>query len=585
MTRQVEGDRRGAANRASGLDAIARGRQDLLAWRQDWPEDFYGCNQALQDLVALHGGDAADDGLQERLGAFGRAMAVDAEDLVHRCSTEPCTPRLERYGPLGDRRETVTFDPSYHQLGGLIYGSGVMGLTDRTERAVEQAALVLLASHHGEAGHVCPLACTAGLIKVLGRTGHPWLKSRYLPPLTDPDYDSRMWGSQFLTEVQGGSDVGANACTATLVREGDDERPALWRMHGEKWFCSVADASLFLVTARPEGAAEGTRGLGLFVVPRHVGADELGPDGGDGGVNEFTLRRLKNKLGTRAMASAELDFNGALAWQVGRIDRGFANVVGVVLNTSRLFNALACGGAMWRAFWIAERFANRRRAFRRPIASFPLVRQTLATLYAEAVAATASSFDLIAMEGDPEREAAWRLGLNMNKYWTSIRNTRMQCRAIEVLGGNGTIEDFSPLPRLYRDAMVTESWEGTHNVLTAQCHRDMQRYRLHEAFIDLLQSRLSDHSGAIADELRGRLTSLTSIAADVANDADEARTVQLRHWIDRTMVVYQGVCLLELAAWQSSIGRAPLPEAVCAHLLAIHPDQPAATSEAWWPGA
>ncbi len=565
-------------------DATARGRQDLLAWRQAWPTNFYDCNEALQDLVASRAGATADPGLKNRLSEFGQAMALDAEPLVHRCSTAPHTPTLERYGPLGDRQELVNFDSSYHDLGALIYGSGVMGLTDRRDRAVEQAALVLLASHHGEAGHVCPLACTAGMIKVMGRTGHPWLRDRYLPALTDPAYNTRMWGSQFLTEVQGGSDVGSNACTATMVRPGDGDRPALWSLEGEKWFCSVADASLFLVTARPAGAVEGTRGLGLFVVPRRLGVDELGPDAGPERVNHFTLRRLKDKLGTRAMASAELDWNGALAWQVGEIDRGFANVVGVVLNTSRLFNALACAGAMWRAFWIAERFCRHRHAFGRPIGGFPLVKNALATLYAEAVAATASSLDLIAMEGDPARESAWRLGLNMNKYWTSIRNTRMQCQAIEVLGGNGTIEDFSPLPRLYRDAMVTESWEGTHNVLAAQCQRDMHRYRLHQAFIGDLLGRLGGLQGEVADALSQRLQTLATEAAELAQDMDEARTVALRRWIDRVMVVYQGVCLLELARWQRRAGRTPMPEAVPRHLLATHPDLPLEQTPLWWPG-
>ena len=565
------------------MDAIAGGRRDLMRWMAAWPENFYGENRALQDLLGWASGAPADAALHDRLTAFGRQMAIDAEPLVQRCSTEPYTPRLARFSGVGERTEQVVFDPSYHGLGALIYGSGVMALTDRADRALEQAMLVLLASHHGEAGHVCPLACTAGLIKVMGRTGHRWLKERYLPGLTDADYQRRLWGSQFLTEVQGGSDVGANACTATLVRAETDERPALWRLEGEKWFCSVADASLFLVTARPEGGGDGTRGLGLFVVPRRLTDAELGPDGGPESVNHFSLRRLKDKLGTRAMASAELDFNGALAWQVGRLDRGFANVVGVVLNTSRLFNALACAGAMWRAHAVARSFASHRRAFGQPIDRFPLVQEALATGFAEAMAATASTFDLVGMEGDPERQAVWRLGVNMNKYWTSVRNTAMQCRAIEVLGGNGTIEDFSPLPRLYRDAMVTESWEGTHNVLAAQCQRDMHRYRLHEVWLEHMAQRL-ERTGGDATGLSARLAILTAEATTLAADMNPERTVALRGWIERAMVLHQAVCLRELAAWQLKSGREPLPAAVVAHLLRTHPAEGSAGGTRWWPG-
>ena len=565
------------------MDAIESGRQDLVRWREAWPPHFYTANPALADLLSWRAEGEPDGAMGERLAAFGGQMAVAAEPLVQRCSAEPWTPRLARFSGVGERSEGIEFDPSYHALGALIYGSGVMGLTDRADRALEQAALILLASHHGEAGHVCPLACTAGLIKVMGRAGPQWLRSRYLPALTDPNYSDRMWGSQFLTEVQGGSDVGANACQASLVRPETADRPALWRLTGEKWFCSVADASLFLVTARPESAESGTRGLGLFVVPRRLTAEELGPEGGPERVNHFTLRRLKDKLGTRAMASAELDWNGALGWQVGRLDRGFANVVGVVLNTSRLFNALACAGAMWRAYTVADTFARHRRAFGQPIDRFPLIQQSLATLYAEALAATASTFDLVAMEADTQRQAVWRLGLNMNKYWTSIRNTRMQCQAIEVLGGNGTIEDFSPLPRLYRDAMVTESWEGTHNVLAAQCQRDMHRYRLHEGWLEDAARRLRGVPDA-SDQLTPRLSILQREAMELAADMDPERTIALRSWIERAMVLHQGICLAELAAWQRARGRTPLPESVMAHLLRLHPANGQGSGERWWPG-
>ena len=565
------------------MDAIESGRQDLKRWRSGWPTNFYSANPALADLLGWRSGAAVADDVGQRLAVFGGQMAVQAEPLVQRCSTEPCTPRLARFSSVGERAEGIEFDPSYHALGALIYGSGVMGLTDREDRALEQATLVLLASHHGEAGHVCPLACTAGLIKVLRRAGPEWLRSRYLPALTDAHYHSRMWGSQFLTEVQGGSDVGANACQATQVRPATADRPALWQLAGEKWFCSVADASLFLVTARPQGSDAGTRGLGLFVVPRQLTRDELGPDGGPEQVNHFTLRRLKDKLGTRAMASAELDWNGALAWQVGPLDQGFANVVGVVLNTSRLFNALACAGAMWRAFTVAQSFASHRRAFGQRIDRFPLVQQALATLYGEALAATASTFDLVAMEAEPARQPVWRLGLNMNKYWTSIRNTRMQCQAIEVLGGNGTIEDFSPLPRLYRDAMVTESWEGTHNVLAAQCHRDMHRYRLHEAWLDDAGRRLGQLSAA-PDELCARLAILREQGAELATDMDPERTIALRSWIERAMVLHQAICLGELAGWQRAQGRPVLPDSVGAQLLRSHPALGADGGPRWWPG-
>src|SRR5262249_34506396 len=155
---------------------------------------------------------------------------------------------------------------------------------------------------NGEAGHCCPLACTAGLIKLLQRRGSAELQARFLPRLLDADYDTHAHASQFLTEIQGGSDVGANALPAT------PDGPGGWLLDGEKWFCSAADAQLYLVTARVAGRSGGTGGLGAFIVPRLLD---------DGQVNGIHLRRLKDKLGTRSMASAEIDFRSATALAIG----------------------------------------------------------------------------------------------------------------------------------------------------------------------------------------------------------------------------------------------------------------------------
>ena len=193
------------------------------------------------------------------------------------------------------------------------------------------------------------MACTAGLIKILQRSGDP---HGWLPRLLDPDYDRHMHGAQFLTEVQGGSDVGANHVRAVPAGDGS------WRLSGEKYFCSVADAQLMLVTARPEGAPDGTRGVRAFAVPRHLA---------DGSLNGFFLRRLKFKLGTRSMASGEIDFDDAWAWPVG----DFKDTVGVVLHTSRLYNAVVSSGMLQRAWREAVGYARCREAFGRRILDFP----------------------------------------------------------------------------------------------------------------------------------------------------------------------------------------------------------------------
>ncbi len=570
-------------------DATTAGRAALIAWRRSDRGDWYGDNAALQAMVQRWS-PQADAPLHARLGEFGRQVAA-SEPLVHRISHEPNLPVLERFDALGRRHERVRFDASYHQWGQTVYGSGVMTLTGQPHAAVEQAALVILASHHGEAGHVCPLACTAGLIKAIQTVGHPALQRGLLPGLLDSNYARRLHGAQFLTEVQGGCDVGANAVQAVGRRQETAEAPGLWAIHGEKWFCSVIDAPLYLLTARPQGAADGTRGLGLFIVPHDLPAEDrvhampLSHRGGEtpSPVNEFSIRRLKSKLGTRAMASGEVDWNGALAWQLGGLDRGFHNAVEIVLNTSRLFNAMACTGMIWRSWREAASFAQYRSAFGQPIARFALVDQAVSQLYAEACAATASTLDLVALQASGERPEAARIGLNMNKYWTSVRATQAIRQAMEVLGGNAAIEDFTPLGRLYRDSLVTESWEGTHNVLAAQTFRDMAKLGLHQSWLDWLEQRADALRNRdplrLQETLQVRLIALRSDARQLVAERSSDPGIATRLWIENAMVLHQALCLSEMSGPDGAF-----PEAVPAQLLELFAHRAVPVQRGWYPG-
>lgn len=571
------------------LDATAAGRAALIAWRLSDRGDWYAENAAFKAMVQRWA-PGADGALHARLGEFGRQVAA-SETLVQRISHDPNLPTLERFDALGRRHERVRFQESYHQWGQIVYGSGVMTLTGRPDAAVEQAALVILASHHGEAGHVCPLACTAGMIKAIQRVGHPALQRGLLPGLLNANYAQHLHGAQFLTEVQGGCDVGANAVQASVLSEESPDTPGLWAIRGEKWFCSVIDAPLYLLTARPEGAKDGTRGLGLFIVPHdrpregQVEAVPLSHRIGDtpNPVNEFTIRRLKTKLGTRAMASGEVDWNGALGWQLGGLDRGFHNAVEIVLNTSRLFNAMACTGMIWRSWREAASFAQYRSAFGQPISRFALVDQAVSQLYAEACAATASTLDLVALEASGARPAAARIGLNMNKYWTSVRTTQAIRQAMEVLGGNAAIEDFTPLGRLYRDSLVTESWEGTHNVLAAQTFRDMAKLSLHHEWLDWMEQRAdalrSRDTLRLQETLQVRLIAVRSDARQLLAAPGADPGIATRVWIENAMALHQALCLSELCSQGG-----PFPEAVPAQLLELFPHRAVPSQRGWYPG-
>jgi alkylation response protein AidB-like acyl-CoA dehydrogenase len=471
-------------------------RAALAGWEADQPTNYYAASPNLGRALRTHLGADGVARFESRLSDFGAIVArvVDpAADVQERAGNGP---RFVPADALGRDLQEIEFHAAHADAGRAVWASGLIAAP-----AFEQAALMVILAHAGEAGQACPFACTAGLVRALRVHGSPELQARFLPQLLVADYDHAERGAQFLTEVQGGSDVGANVTSA--VPDADD--PGAWRLSGEKWFCSVADADQFVVTARPVGAPEGTDGLACFLVPRHV----------DSRPNGFRIRRLKDKLGTRALATAEIEFEDALAYPLGELADGFAIAAGVVLNTSRWLNACGSVGLMCRAYLEASGFARHRIAFGRPIADFPLVRENLAVIKAEEQAALASTLALTALvdrldrgEDDDQTTGLHRFLVNANKYVTSLTATLVVRRAIETLGGNGAIEDFSPLPRLYRDAIVFESWEGAHNVLVEQVRRDAARFELVPLVLADLRGRLdvlqpNEEAAAVANALDG----------------------------------------------------------------------------------
>lgn len=458
-----------------------RGRQALRVWEESKPDNFFAADVNLQHVLRRYMGDRYEAHADEWRALGGHAattldVMAKIEDLIGN------HPRLDRWSGIGERIEAIAFHPNHDAIGRIIWQSGIMAMQAHAGNTVRQMGLYYLLSHNGEGGHMCSLACTSGLIRALQLVADAAVRDKFLPPLLKTDYAAMHHGAQFLTEVQGGSDVGANAVVATPAEDGT------WRIHGEKWFCSNVNADQFLMTARPEGASEGTRGLGLFLVPRRLD---------DGTTNGFYIRRLKDKLGTRTLASAELDFRDAVAYPIGPLDKGFKNAVELVLNTSRLMNTVACAGIMRRAYIEAATYACHREAFGGVIANYPLVQEAVADILSENYAAVATSFYVAHLvdkmdtgEATEDDKGAYRLLVNINKYITSIRATEMVHRAIEVLGGNGAIESFSILPRLYRDMIVLESWEGTHNVLCLQVLRDIARYGIYEPFARHIEAHL-----------------------------------------------------------------------------------------------
>jgi len=465
-----------------------RARDDLRNWQEAQGGNVFVGNHQLRRLLRTLMPPASLAAHLAHFEHFGAVVpgALDAAAIVN---NRPWNlPRLDRWSPIGERVEEIEHHPSYAECGRAIYQDGeVIAAYGERPANLRAQALFYLSSHAGEAGHNCPVACTAGVVKALAGAGSEALKARYLPGLLTPTYPTRLDGAQFLTELQGGSDVGANAVVAEP--DGEAMGTTRWRIRGEKWFCSNAAADLILMTARVADGRTGTAGLGLFLVPRILD---------DGAVNHFRLRRLKDKLGTRSMASAEIDFDGAIAYAVGDVSDGFRHVMRYVINTSRLYNTLGCTGLARRAHLVADSYARHRTAFGQPIIRFPLVQEMLASMRATncgllagglSLAATADAGESGAL--DAAEMAFLRVSTNLLKVRSCQHSHRVVLTGIETLGGNGAIESFSVLPRLLRDNVVYENWEGTHNVLVAQSVRDFARHRLHEGFLAGVQARLA----------------------------------------------------------------------------------------------
>jgi alkylation response protein AidB-like acyl-CoA dehydrogenase len=539
------------------------GRQDLLAWRASKPTNYFDATPTLGASLQEWMGPRFTPDLRTKLKDFGQVVATDIEPAVQIIESNREFPKLHPFDELGQSIERIEFHPAHDSAAQATWSSGLLATALNYDGAFELAGLFFLLSHVGEGGQACPIVCTIGLRRAIENRGSQSLKDRYLSGLKATDENVALRGSQFLTEVQGGSDVGAIAAVAVP----DDETPGAWRLSGEKWFCSVADADLFAVVARPAGAVPGTKGLGCFLVPRSL--DGITPNG-------FRIRRLKDKLGTRGLASAEIDFDGAVAYPIGEVSEGFNIAVTELLNTSRWLNALGSTGIMSRVFIEASTFAHHRTAFGKSIDSYDGVREQLAVIRVEGAAALASTLALTELVGKidegiatPEDLAFHRFLVNANKYVTSITASDVVHRGIEVLGGNGTIEDFSPLPRLYRDAVVFESWEGTHNVLCAQVRRDCAKLGLANVVVTWVQSELDRVASSLSsdtDQVRRTLGEIEPAFIKTVDNPSESDATFRRQLTMLTHVI-QATCLLRVASAASS---SEVERAIASMFIGLH---------------
>ena len=462
-------------------------RKQLLRWCDGMWQKSYP--QQLYDNFYCGFTDQKTTVLDSFIEHYQRVPAI--EKHVVRNDKSSNWPSLEQYDDIGQRVDQVVYHPDYAAAGRLIYQADILGHMQRGDW-LQAMLLFYLSSHAGEAGHHCPMACSAGVIRVLQHQQQLSQQQAWLESLLQADYDQSISGAQFLTEIQGGSDVGQNGCLAFPTADGH------WRIEGEKWFCSNAAAEVILMTARYDHKQTGSKGLALFLVPKIWQGEH----------NHYQLRRLKDKLGTRTMASAEIDFCGAYAYPIEPIGQSFKIVMQDVLHISRIFNTFAVLGLGHQAYCIALSYAKHRHAFGHEIIHYPLVQQNLLQIMVQQQALLASACAMTRLQQDYDRAVSstddtsktidennslvLRVVVNLNKYISALWTVEHIHHAIDMLAGNGVIESFSSLPRLLRDALVCENWEGTHNTLRMQMLRDIERLQIDEIFLQYIEQEYQD---------------------------------------------------------------------------------------------
>jgi acyl-CoA dehydrogenase len=494
--------------------------------------NFYRADPALTDLLRIHLPDPLFRHIEphlDRLGALAGGHLDECARLADRH-----TPVLHQRDRFGRDAQYIEYHPAYRELEKAAFGEfGIHAMSVRkgildwpqTYPVVAKHAFTFL-FNQAEFGLGCPINVTDGCAKLLSKFGDETLKAKYLDGLTQTDMSKLTQGGQFMTEKEGGSDVGKLTTTAT--QEGDH-----WRLSGEKWFCSNADAEVVMLLARPEGAVGGTRGVGLFLMPRRLD---------DGSPNHYRIVRLKDKLGTRSMASGEIKLEGAIAYAVGKLDRGFVQMAEMV-NSSRLSNGVKSTALMRRAHHDAMTVAQNRVVFGQRIIDLPLARRQLMKIMLATEQALSMSFltaDALDRAEAGSQDAATLLRiLTPTLKFRATRDARKVCGdALEMRGGIGYIEEFAPA-RLLRDAHLGSIWEGTGNIVALDAlKRAVGRHGADAALAADLHARLDD-SANVPQAWRDRLRDLTDraigfareVAARTDNEVEARRATSLLYHV------------------------------------------------------
>lgn len=535
---------------------------DYAELEQAVGHDWYRLDPNLAFLLDHYLPDPGDRAFAEEQVApygplVGEVLAPRAEE------TDAHGPVLRRYDRWGVEVDEVVHHQTWLDNKADLVRHGFVGLPYHAGRpvpAVVTASRAYLVSQ-AETAIYCGLGMTGGAADVVERHAPEPVRDELLARLTSLDPATSWEGGMFLTERQGGSDVGAN--TTRAVQDGDE-----WVLFGDKHFCSNVDADVFVVLARPEGAPPGTRGLATFIVPSHL------PDGSPNG---FTIKRLKSKLGTVGVPTGEVTLDGARCWLAGgavgggrsrsgdaagavadaaRDGRGINRMMEMV-NGSRFGVALMGLGIHRRSYLEAAVYAARRTQWGRRIDEYPLVRETLVDLLVDLEAGLAATYECAATArtaADPEEG---RLLRRILVPLAKMRATRVALgaasAALEVLGGNGYMHDW-PMARQLRDAQCHTIWEGTENILAIDVRRAMRGEQAHLALFARVERALDAAAGhkvlaGAVDTVAGALAGARRAIEHLSTADDDLQLLHSRRLAELLADTAEGALLVDEAAW------------------------------------
>ena len=548
-------------------------------------QNFYAIDGQFQDLMRLY----MEPGLLrqmtphfERLGGLAGGRL---DELAMVADKHP--PVLQPRDRFGRDEDWIDYHPAYREMEKIAYEefglhamshrAGVLGLAEPAHPLVKYAFTYLFVQ--GEFGLMCPVSMSDTSNFTMKTHASPELKRLLMDRLLSQDPAHMMKGAQLMTEKAGGSDVGALETEAERIGVGADgiER---WKIYGQKWFCSHADADLALILARPRSAAAGTRGLAMFALPRRLE---------DGSRNRYRIVRLKDKLGTRSMASGEIVLDGATAYLVGDVNHGFKQMMSQV-NLSRLSHGVRAASMMRRCLNEALAAARGRRAFGKPTSEYPLLRRQLMKIMLpteQALSMFAFSADAMgrADKGDKDAANLLRVLTPVYKFRACRDNIPVASAALEVRGGIGYIEEWVTA-RLVRDAQIGTIWEGTSNINALDVvQRAVGKSGGHKTLSAALKAKY-EPSGALPGQYKGLLGAtldrverfVEAVAADPRQEKRSRLAAgALYHATTAALLAWEGATL---GAEGGDARRLLLSRLVIEHRLA--PQDPLSLGESGW---